>query len=631
MEVIRMVRDHKGRTFKKKRKKINEAKVIQEIDDEFIRITAPIGGISYHPEFVRKGDGYECSIYVHEFTETVRAGWLSRFKLQNVVVSMCVYPQDKVEMENKIEKSLDEQLSRKYDPKTATLDIIKADRQIEELGGLAQDIDGAGEAVFKVAIRLLLFEPTFSALEKKVEEVLTKLKSYSFQGTVLMNEQHNELRSVFRPSDKDIIYRRHGVAMPASTFGAGFPFSFSQLNDPHGIPLGITDDGGAMVLDIFERTATRANYNACLFGLQRSGKSTLIKKLLKNSVILGNRVRALDPVGETVEVAQMFGGRIISLDGRTDVLNPLDCHIPFGEKLSRETFMSYIGAALSKGETFMSYITPELDANEVAIFSDILRKLYELMLPQKKQPLFSHVLKAVNHYLANNQMSENRRRQYENLETQLNRIINNYGALFNRPSSINTLDEDIVIYTLRDLSNFGPTVFQAQMFNILSLLWQETIIFGTPEKKAYEDGIKDIKDVRKFVVFADEAHHFLSSNNKRGIEFLVTMEREAPKYFGSFIWATHSIRDAVSDRNSETTELVEKLFEFAQYKFILKQDANAIRHLSKVFDNQMTEVELMQIASYRTGDVLLNISGDANYKFRVHVTDEELEIFKGGR
>jgi len=610
--------DHKNRTFKKKKRKINETKIAQEIDNDFIHISAPIGGISYHPEFVRKGDGYECVIYVHEFTENVKAGWLSRFKLQDVVVSMSIFPQDRIEAEEKIEKSIDEQLTRKHDPKTATLDIIKADRQINELGELAQDIDGAGEAVFKVAIRLLLFDRTFGALEKKVEEVLNKLKGYSFSGTVLVNEQTNELKSVFRPSDKDILYRRHGVAMPASTFGAGFPYSFSQLNDDFGMPIGITDDGGAMILDLTERTETRANYNACIFGLQRSGKSTLIKKLLKNFVILGNRVRGLDPVGETIEVAKMFGGRIISLDGQSDVLNPLDFH-------------NSMGISLSKAETFIGYMAPVLDENEVAIFSDILRQLYDLMLPKKEQPIFSHVKKVVDYQLQNSSLSEHRRKQYENLQTQVKRIVNNYGALFNRPSSINTYDEDIVIYTLRDLSTFGANVFQAQMFNILSLQWQEMINFGEPQKKAYEEGEKDIRDVKKFVLLADEAHHFLSSKNKRGIEFLVTMEREAPKYFGSFIWATHSIRDAVSDRNSETTELVEKLFEFAQYKFILKQDANAISHIAKVFNNQMTEAELTQIASFKTGDVLLNISGDANYRFKVHVTDEELEIFKGGR
>ena len=609
--------DHKNRTFKKKNRKTN-TKNIQEIDDDFINISAPIGGITYHPEFIRKGDGYECAIYVHEFTENVRAGWLSRFKLQDVVVSMCIFPQDRIDAEEKIEKSIDEQLTRKHDPKTATLDIIKADRQINELGELAQDIDGAGESVFKVAIRLLLFDLTFGGLEKKVEEVLNKLKGYSFAGTVLINEQSNEFKSVFRPSDKDILYRRHGVAMPASTFGAGFPFSFSQLNDDFGLPLGITDDGGAMILDLTERTETRANYNACIFGLQRSGKSTLIKKLLKNFIILGNRVRGLDPVGETIEVAQMFGGRIISLDGQSDVLNPLDFH-------------NSMGISLSKAETFIGYMAPVLDENEVAIFSDILRQLYDLMLPKKEQPIFSHVKKVVDYHLKNSSLSEHRRKQYENLQTQIMRIVNNYGTLFNRPSSINTYDEDIVIYTLRDLSTFGANVFQAQMFNILSLQWQEMINFGAPQKKAYEEGEKDIRDVKKFVLLADEAHHFLSSKNKRGIEFLVTMEREAPKYFGSFIWATHSIRDAVSDRNSETTELVEKLFEFAQYKFILKQDANAISHIAKVFNNQMTEADLAQIASFKTGDVLLNISGDANYRFKVHVTDEELEIFKGGR
>ena len=63
----------------------------------------------------------------------------------------------------------------------------------------------------------------------------------------------------------------------------------------------------------------------------------------------------------------------------------------------------------------------------------------------------------------------------------------------------------------------------------------------------------------------------------------------------------------------------------------MKQDPNAIEHIRSIFNDQMTENEIRSIPYFEKGQVLLNITGDSNYKFRVHVTKEELKLFKGGR
>ena len=67
-----------------------------------------------------------------------------------------------------------------------------------------------------------------------------------------------------------------------------------------------------------------------------------------------------------------------------------------------------------------------------------------------------------------------------------------------------------------------------------------------------------------------------------------------------------------------------------QYKFIFNQDTNVIDLINNVFKNSLTERQINKIPRLELGDCILHISGDKNYEFHVHVTDEEQRLFAGG-
>ena len=611
-----MSKFRKAKEMRVRKKQAKEKrKRIREIDDDFIYKVGAIGGQQVHPDYIRKGDGFETIIYVYEYPKNVPAGWMNRFKQQGVLIVITPTPESNAVVMGNINMSMSEHLGRAYDPKIDIVDKVKSRKQYQELENLVEDIDAAGEIVVKCAIRLHLFEKTLEGLDKKVKETLEKLEGYAIKGVVLLNEQENEQRAVFRKSTRDILYGRHGVAMPALTFAAGFPFSFSQLNDPRGMPLGYTDDGGNFLIDLFYRTQTRGNYNTCVFGAQRSGKSTLLKKLLKFWEIMGHRTRVLDPVGEFVDIAYTFKGKVINLDGSGDeAINPLD-------------FSVDIETSLSKGKIFLKYIAPVLSDHETSLFAGYLKRLYENKL---HNPLFSDVRNEITEELKLNILSTVKRQYLENLEIQLSEIVHVYGKYFNRKSTINTLNEDMVVYTLRNLMSQADNVKQAQMFNIKSTLWNELITLGKIEKERYESGV-DIKDIRCFAIIGDEMHHLLKSNNSDGIDYLATIQREAPKYFGGLTIATHQLSDTISGIKSEHAEKVKSLFQLSQYKFLLKLDANELDSIGEVFKNQITVREMEAIPSFRTGQVLVHISGDSNYKVNIHASEAELALFKGGK
>lgn len=95
--------------------------------------------------------------------------------------------------------------------------------------------------------------------------------------------------------------------------------------------------------------------------------------------------------------------------------------------------------------------------------------------------------------------------------------------------------------------------------------------------------------------------------------------------------ASQSIRDYVPEDSSETgINSVKILFELSQYKFIFRQDNNAMHLLETIFRNQLTTSELRQIPELERGQCILSITSDMNVAVDIELTNEELEIFRGG-
>ena len=211
-------------------------------------------------------------------------------------------------------------------------------------------------------------------------------------------------------------------------------------------------------------------------------------------------------------------------------------------------------------------------------------------------------------------------------------IVRDYGTLFNGYSSINSFDnEQLVSFEVKNLVQFDKRIFNAQTFNIMTLLWNNALTHGLKVKKLYDDGKVKFEDIIKYFLLIDESHKFINSNNIMAVDYLISFEREARKYFAGLIFATQSIRDVVPENaESEALQKIKTLFELTQYKFIMQQDNNSKGALLDIFDGQLTESEIEGIPFFRKGECILAINGFKNIKFRIEVTNKELDLFKGG-
>ena len=211
-------------------------------------------------------------------------------------------------------------------------------------------------------------------------------------------------------------------------------------------------------------------------------------------------------------------------------------------------------------------------------------------------------------------------------------VVNDYGYIFDGHSSISSLlDKQIVFFNIKNLVSMRPEIFDAQMFLAFSLCWDNCIQIGEPMKHLYDSHRIKWEDITRFTLFLDEAHHLINVNKIKSVEQISVYMREARKYFGGLVFATHDIHDCVPEgSSSDGVNAIKTLFSLTQYKMLMTQDSGSLDSLRQVFKKQLTDSEIERIPKLQTGQCILSIAGDTNIEFNINITREEKDMFQGG-
>ncbi|WP_342472396.1 type IV secretion system protein VirB4 [Metasolibacillus sp. FSL H7-0170] len=625
----------------------------------FLAAIQPQGGVQFKDKYIQKGDGYEACVHLWDYPTMVSPLWLEKlFSMRDVIVTMDVATMPKDETVSAINKSMLEQTMRFSNSKQQS-EKMDAQNSYQELERLYNEIAQMGEVVKLVDIRLFVHAKSIHELELKIQAVETDLRSFGFKGSIFLNETSWEWQSLFASYEEQQTYpnRREGKGMQGLTLAAGLPYHFAELNDPTGSYLGTTFSGGNVVFDLFHKDKQRRYYNAVVAGTMGAGKSTLLKKLTTDNACRQNIIRGLDVVGEFETIVKELGGHLISLDGSQGIINPLQIYRQedvSGEKTIQKSEELCFMQHLSKVAKFYQFLAGQ-SLEDIEEFKKVLRAFYASLgfleriqqgesvslLPNESYPIFSDLLSYVQQELYEDigrrvirtELSIARANRLERIELILDNVVNTYGYLFNGHTSIpDFTDEQIMFFSVRQLTNLEKNIFNAQMHNALTLIWDNLIQIGTPQMRAmYEDENFNIDDAVRFFTVIDESHRFVHADNPLAVDFVLDYEREARKYLGGIVLASQSIRDYAPDHaDNEVVSKIRKLFELTQYKFIMQQDANALDAMRTIFEGQISESELAQIPQLQQGECLLLINGVGNLLFTVEASDEEIALFRGG-
>lgn len=617
----------------------------------FLRAIQPVAGVAFKEDYIRKGDGYEACIRVMDFKTIVEDFWLDNiFDFENTIATLDVQTENQTKILETINKSISEQYTRIEDA-ASNIDRITATAEVQKLNELVADITQSEEVIKNVTLRYYVSATSIDELNNRVANVISKLQNVGYKAALCLNEQKYEWQSLFKSATEQgyLKNKRYGNPMPSLFLGGGYPFHFTELNDPTGFYLGDTETGGNVIFDIFTKTDIRKSYNALAIGMMGSGKSTLLKILLENNAIINNTIRVLDISGEFKTLIEEFGGRVLALDGTDGIINPLQIFATIINDETNEVFeeQSYM-LHLSKVSMIYSFVAnPE--QIELREFERVLSEFYNVygierdkaskykaneypILEEFLSYLKTQLYEDVQSGIVKTNISISRQKRLENIVLNIEGLVRDYGSLFNGHSSIQSFDtEQIVSFEVKNLANFDKRIFNAQIFNILTMLWNNALKQGSVQKNLFDNGKVNVADAQKFFLLIDEAHKFVNTNNILAVEYLINFEREARKYFAGLIFATQSIRDVVPENSSgEAIEKIKTLFELSQYKFIMQQDNNSKGMLMDIFSGQITESEINKVPYFGKGECILAINGDKNIKFQIKVSDKELNLFKGG-
>ena len=623
-----------------------------EYNPFLLKTIQPVGGVSFSDRAIIKGDGYESCIRIYEFKTRVENFWLEDLTdLPNVIATVDISTENQSKILEKIEKSITEQYTRQGDA-ISNIDRIKASAEVDKLEALVEDITQHEEVIKLVTIRYYVSALTLEELDIKVKEVLETITNKGYRGAVFINEQEYEWKSLFESATNQSYFKnkRFGEPIPSIYLGGGYPFHFTELSDPTGMHLGTTRTGGNVLFNIFTMNDFRKSYNALVVGLMGAGKSTLLKKLLKNTSIVGDMVRVFDIAGEFRDLVIERGGKVIALDGTDGIINLLQVFATIvdedtNEVLEEQSYMNHI----SKVSMIYRCLSPDAEQSEVREFERILREFYKeygiesnraTTYKANEYPIMEELLDYIRSELyedlekkiVRKNLSDTKRARLEYIELNIGSMVYDYGKLFNGHSTLeNFYDEQVVSFEIKNLAQFDKRVFNAQTFNIMTMLWNNALKVGSISKKLYDKREVSFEDSKKFFVLIDEAHKFINSDNLMAVDYAISFEREARKYFAGLMFATQSIRDVVPENiSSEALHKIKTLFELTQYKFIMQQDNNSKEAFKEIFAGQITESEIERIPSFTKGECILAINGYKNIKFNIEITDKEKVLFAGG-
>ncbi|WP_455920207.1 VirB4 family type IV secretion system protein [Priestia megaterium] len=638
--------------FRKKEKTPQGIKQKKGYNPYFVAQIQPQGGVSFKENLVRNGDGYSTCIHIYEYPTNVNDFWLEPImNMPNAITTLDVVSDERKQVVEAINKNMSEQNARHVNAKE-NIDRMDAQEQYLDMKELYRQVTN-GEVIKRIHLRIYIAEKTIPDLEKRLKEVIHHLETHNFRGSIFLNEQEYEWESLVTHFDMQKKYpnKRKGKEIPALALAGGFPFHFTHLDDPYGTYQGTTRTGGSVIFDLFHKDQQRKSYNAVLMGLMGAGKSTFLKKVTTDNAIKGYKIRGFDIVGEFESLVRELGGKQIALDGSEGQINPLQVFKTHEHELNSFT------QHLSKLTVFYRFIAPEAKDDELKEYEKLLRKLYiqkQLWNDEKgainyitglspeAYPTFSEFLQLIRQELYADEktrkhypnLGEYRKRRLELIELNIENLVETYAHLFDGISTIEDFnDEQVVFFSIRHLSKLKDEIAQAQLFNVMSLLWDGMLQNGEPQLDAYTEGTLAFEDAIRYLIVIDEAHHIVNTKkgNEHALDFLTEFSREARKYFAGLIYASHLISDFVPDGSEQTAiEKIKKLFDLTQYKFIMQQDDNNLDTIQRVFKTGITDSELAEIPKLPIGDVLLCIKSVKNILFHIEIDEEEKVLYGGG-
>lgn len=617
----------------------------------------PTGNLKPRDNYAVLGDGYVACIHVYTVPDSLVRSWMFQLcNKYNVITSIDIQTIDSGEAKESLNKAINEYDSRINDMNQNKRSVEKdALNSYYRLDSLLDELSVMGNSLKVLHFRLFVYARTFAELQDNVSRIEGELEDNGYvKYATNVNEVINDIKSFLVPSSEQqkTLSARKGIPCPSNIAAYGLPFHFVGWKDPHGFYFGDTPNSagyGLVLFDPYALSKHRTSYDGVVVGDKGSGKSTTLKMMMEYQLITGNKVRIIDVTSEFNDITERYGGIVINMDGSGGMLNPLQ--ILRMEEDDSKNYMMHI----SKMSVMYQLKNPQAKQDVVDLFKSFLKEVYIkkgiitvnefgdtiytgcTSLPPKSYPIYTDVQKLLARRIRKlekeAQTQESSRIQIEKyleIKSTIDDIVENYGSIFNGHTSIgNLMDANIICFDIRAISDMEPSIFDMQLFNVLSMAYDSCMTIGVDMKRKYDKRQIDLDDVVHHTIYVDECHKTINSQKLFAVRRMLDILRQDRKYFIGVWFATQNIADMFPNSKDISDEL-KTMFSLCQYKLIFKQDETATDLISKVLGARISPYQLINVPRFGKSECLLNIGNNTIQMTCKRLDSQTLSYYGGG-
>ena len=626
-------------------------------DIETIAKIQPQGGIEFKERYFRTGSGYTTAITIYELPKVLNDNWLDPIINQAGIVAVFdTISIDRHEAIKKINRSIGEQATRKYEKTAKALDKLEANDTYQSLLDLGSNIKIHGEIMKRVVIRLYLTKSTEQELEIFVKKIKKELESRSFKAQLMQFESKDNYLSMFlsyEQQKKKLKHFRVGCPIQAGQLAGSYYFNHQELLDERGTYLGNTMTNGSVIYDPFKFDDVRTFFNILVLGKMGMGKSTLLKMIEEDQFARGNFIRGFDKARDFAPMIKEQGGKIICLDGTDGCINMLQifASASISESDLRVSQVNSYKIHLDKLKMQFKLLNADLTETDLKMVKSAFDMFYEEIglidkskgenqnitdLPNEKYPIISQFRTffktTYKERTITNGTTEIMKNGFEKIEATLNELCDSYSEIFDGITTIENMEnEQVVMFDIEGLTSYDESIKNCMLYTSLQLIWAQAIKNGRKYKNLVESGELDEKYAKRFMFFIDECHNLINSNDEDVVEFIVKFQKEMRKFMAGVIFATQSPQELIPENiNAKVEPKLKQVFALTQAKFLLNMEESDVSVVEKALGSVIKESEYRRIPFLKRGQALLNISGYTTMFFNIEPTSQQLARFKGG-
>lgn len=586
----------------------------------------------FGPRHIKMGNKFIRIYGITQFPKFAYPSWLDTLNQgQEYTWNLKVQTFDKAKATKKLDKVInnlrENALSNKKASQEATTDSYLAG--LTELNEL---LHADGETIHSTCTFIRVTANTEKELENSCSKLVAELKGRNYKFSKMVNLQKEAWESMLpKPtlSTKNVV----SLELPSISLALGFPFYSETHKDKNGLFIGYTNSGHNIFFDPWQLDANRQNSNIITFGTSGSGKSTLSKKLIKDQVITGAKVFAIDPEREYKKLCESLEGSWVNfgtdrLEGdKENVINPLQfMKNETGERSILSSHMQFL-------EEFFKTLFPSIELTELNVLRRYIINLYaefkitssnSYKISDPKQfPVIGDLVKLMRSTL---------RACIDGYEIAMLQNILSYlevfesetpeNKLWNAHTSFNIHSSDFVVMDTRELSESGnKRLANAQMFLLLKIINNAMV-----QNKILKD---EGKPNKKMMIVVDEAHLLIDEDQPSAVEFMYQMAKRARKYDAMTFITTQNIKDFIGG-SAEIRKKTSAIVNTCQYSFLLKLNPGDIEDLNNVYSSTggLTQLEKDNLAIAPRGMAIMAIGAKDRKILQIDIADEEFRLWE---